>query len=539
MKIMWNASAAERLWVEMAEVRSAQSRGNKKTHEPDEETLDPQDWGAFRQIAHGALDRMLDVQEHIRERPVWQQIPDHVEERFLEGPPMKAGGAEAAVQDFNDLVLPYPTGNVHPRFWGWAGGAGTPMGMLAELLAGGMNSVSGIFNDAAARVDVQVVDWMKEVMGFPENASGVTTSGGSVANLIGIAVGRDAKAGYDVAKRGIGVESRLVFYASEEVHASVPKAAQVLGLGRDALRMIPVDDEFRIVMPELEAAIARDRQAGLVPFAVVGNAGTINTGAIDPLDELADLAAREGLWFHVDGAFGAMAALSPETRHLVKGMERADSLAFDFHKWLSVQYEVGCVLVRDGEWHRRTFTVPASYLKPLPRGTGAQQDSTTLRSLQLSRGFKALKAWMSIKEHGFEKLGRMVSKNVAQARYLESLVDVTPELELLAPVSLNVVCFRFRPDDGAPEALDELNQEILMRVQESGLAVPSGRKPGGRFAIAACICNHRSVRADFELLVRETLRHGRAIVAERSRVGGSAHGSDGRGRTARARERAS
>ena len=411
--------------------------------------------------------------------------------------------------------------------------------MLAEMLAGGMNSVSGIFNDSAARVEAQVVDWMKEVLGFPESATGVTTSGGSVANLIGLAVGRDAKAGYDVAETGVSREGQLVFYASEEVHASVSKAAQVLGLGRNALRLIPVDDEFRIVMPELEAAIARDRQEGFTPFAIVGTAGTINTGAIDPLDALADLAAREGLWFHIDGAFGAMAMLSPETRHLVKGMERADSLAFDFHKWLSIQYEVGCILVRDGAWHRKTFTVPATYLKPLPRGTGAQPDSTTLRSLQLSRGFKALKAWMSIKEHGFEKLGRMVSKNVAQARYLESLVDVAPELELLAPVPLNVVCFRFRPDDGAPEALDELNQEILMRIQESGLAVPSGRTPGGRFAIAACICNHRSVRSDFDLLVRETLRHGREIVAEGRRAGTSVRGTEDRGRVAPAQERAS
>ncbi len=507
MEMKWTASSSERLWVEFAQVRGRDG----------EETLDPEDWGAFRRLAHRSLDQMLDVQEHVRERPVWQQMPEAVEERFLEGAPMKGAGVESALRDFDEMVLPYPTGNLHPRFWGWAGGAGTPTGMLAELLAGGMNSVSGIFNDAAARVESQVIDWMKSVLGFPDDASGVTTSGGSVANLIGLAVARDARAGFDVPGEGLGQGGRLVFYASEEVHASVPKAAQVLGLGRDALRTIPVDDQYRIRLPELETAIARDRRAGLIPFAVVGNAGTINTGAVDPLDALADIAAREGLWLHIDGAFGAMAALSPETRDLVKGMERADSLAFDFHKWLSVQYEVGCVLVRDGDWHRRSFTVPATYLKALPRGTGAQPDSTTLRSLQLSRGFKALKAWMSIKEHGFEKLGRMVTKNVAQARYLASLVDVAPDLELLAPVPLNVVCFRFNPDGYPAEKLDELNQEILMRLQESGLTVPSGRTPRGRFAITACICNHRSVRSDFDLLVRETLSQGRAVLAESRR----------------------
>ena len=298
-----------------------------------EETLDPQDWEAFRALAHRMVDEMLDVQRTVRERPVWRPVPDAVDARFEEARPVDGQGAEATYEDFLELVLPYPTGTDHPRFWGWAGGTGSPTGMMAEMLAAGMNSVSGLFNDGAARVEEQVVNWMKDALGFPEDASGVLTSGGSVANLIALAVGRDARAGFDVSQRGVGAEQgKLVFYVSAETHSSMFKSAKLLGLGKDAVRVIPVDDALRMVVPELEAAIARDRREGLRPFAVVGTAGTINTGAIDDLQAIADVTAREALWFHVDGAFGAMAALSPRTRALVSGLERADSVAFDFHK---------------------------------------------------------------------------------------------------------------------------------------------------------------------------------------------------------------
>ncbi len=354
--------------------------------ETPEETLDPQDWEAFRALAHEMVDRMLDSQRTVRDRPAWRPVPGEVEARFREDRPMEGVGAEAAYADFMELVLPYPTGNDHPRFWGWAGGTGSPMGMMAEMLAAGMNSVSGLFNDGAARVERQVVDWMKAALGMPADASGVFTSGGSVANLIGLAVGRDARSGYDVTGRGVGAEAgKLVLYASSETHSSIFKAAKLLGLGEDAVRVVPVDDGLKMDLTELAGMIACDRGHGLRPFAVVGTAGTINTGSVDDLDAIADVAAREGLWFHVDGAFGAMAALSPETRSLVSGLERADSLACDFHKWMYVPYEAGCVIVRDASDHRASFSVQAAYLDPLSRGTGAQPESTNRKSPQLSR----------------------------------------------------------------------------------------------------------------------------------------------------------
>ena len=413
------------------------------------------------------------------------------------------------------LVLPYPTGNDHPRFWGWAGGTGSPMGMMAEMLAAGMNSVSGLFNDGAARVERQVVDWMKAALGMPADASGVFTSGGSVANLIGLAVGRDARSGYDVTGRGVGAEpGKLVLYASSETHSSIFKSAKLLGLGQDAVRVVPVDDRLEMELTELERMIVHDRGQGLRPFAVVGTAGTINTGAVDDLDGIADIAAREGLWFHVDGAFGAMAVLSPETRSLVSGLARADSLAFDFHKWMYVPYEAGCVMIRDVSDHRASFSVHTAYLDPPARGTGAQPESTNQRSPQLSRGFKALKVWMTLKEHGFEKFGRLVEQNVRQARYLGELVEGEPRLELMAPVALNVVAFRFAPADLDSSVVDHLNQELLMRIQEQAIAVPSSTRVGGRYTIRVCICNHRSRRKDFDLLVREVVRIGKEITEE-------------------------
>ena len=491
----------------------------KMFEDPPEETLDPQDWEAFRGLAHQMVDQLLDAQRTVRERPAWRPVPQEVEARFREERPMKGAGADAAYGDFLELVLPYPTGNDHPRFWGWAGGTGSPMGMMAEMLAAGMNSVSGLFNDGAARVERQVVDWMKAALDMPADASGVFTSGGSVANLIALAVGRDARSGYDVTERGVGAEAgKLVLYASSETHSSIFKAAKLLGLGQDAVRVVPVDDRLEMDLTALASMVVRDREHGLRPFAVVGTAGTINTGSLDDLDGIADIAAREGLWFHVDGAFGAMAALSPETRGLVSGLARADSLAFDFHKWMYVPYEAGCVMIRDASAHRASFSVRAAYLDPLPRGTGAQPESTNQRSPQLSRGFKALKVWMMLKEHGFEKFGRLVAQNVRQATYLGGLVEAEPRLELMAPVALNVVPFRFAPRDLKSAALDDVNRELLMRIQERGIAVPSHTQVRGRFTLRVCICNHRSRREDFDLLVREVVSIGEEIMEEAGRL---------------------
>jgi aromatic-L-amino-acid/L-tryptophan decarboxylase len=472
-----------------------------------EETLDPEDWPSLRALGHRMLDDMVDMLQAIRERPVWQSPPPDVRARLRQPVPRRPQGLERAYQDFRHDVQPYPSGNIHPRFWGWVMGTGTPGAMLAEMLAAGLNSNSGGFDDATTLVEEQVMDWLKELLGFPAAASGVLVSGGSVANLVGLAVARNVQAGIDVRRKGVAAAPRrLMLYASREAHNSVSKAVELLGLGSESLRLVDVDRDYRIDLRALKSAVAEDRQAGHQPLCVVGCAGTVNTGATDDLEALADFCGAEGLWLHVDGAFGALAALSPSLRPRVKGLARADSVAFDLHKWGYLPYEVGCTLVRHEEGHRRTFDVAAHYLAVLDGGLASRGKRFAELGPQLSRGFRALKVWMAFKEHGADKLGRLIEQNVAQAAYLADRVRAERGLELAAPVPLNIVCFRFVGDGGGD--LDALNKKILVRLHESGVAAPSFTTLGGRFAIRVAITNHRSRREDFDLLVREVLRLG-------------------------------
>jgi len=352
------------------------------------------------------------------------------------------------------------------------------------------------------------------MLGFPASASGVMVTGGSVANLVALAAARDA-AEPGIGSAGVGAAPQpLVLYASSETHNSVDKAVRLLGLGQQSLRSIPVTADFRLDLAALELAIAADRAAGCRPFCVVGNAGTVNTAAIDPLEALADLCARERLWFHVDGAFGALAALSEALRPLLAGMTRADSIAFDLHKWMYMPYDVGCVLVRDPEAHRRPFaTTHASYLARLERGAAPNDHDPGSLGPELSREFRGLKVWMLLKEHGVAKYARLIEQNVAQAKYLGGLAHRHPELELLAPVPLNIVCLRYRRPGLEETRLTELNREVLMRLQERGIAVPSATLLNGRFAIRVAITNHRTVLADLELLADSIVAIGQEVAA--------------------------
>lgn len=405
--------------------------------------------------------------------------------------------------------MPYPLGNCHPRFWGWVNGTGTPLAVVAEMLAAAMNANVGGRDHAAGFVEDRVMEWWRELMGFPPGAGGLLVSGASMANLAGLGAARNAQADWDVRRLGMrGGSARPVFYASTETHSSVRRAVEILGLGHHALRLVPVGEDFRVDLAALRAAIRQDRGRGDQPACVVGNAGTTNTGAVDDLAELAAICRAERLWFHVDGAFGALAVLAPRLRPLVAGLEEADSLAFDLHKWMYLPYGVGCVLARREGDLRAAFALEHEYLQKMPRGVATGANYFSDLGPELSRGFRALKVWMSMKVHGMEKLGRLVEQNVEQARYLARRIAESQELELLAPVSLNVVCFRYRAR--LPErVLDDLNREILMRIQESGIAVPSGTTLRGCFALRAAVTNHRSRREDFDVLVEEVVRHGR------------------------------
>jgi aromatic-L-amino-acid decarboxylase len=483
-----------------------------------EETLDPKDWESMRKLGHKMLDDMLDYMKTVRERPVWQHIPDEVKNHFSRPLPQDPQPPEEVYKEFVDKVLYYPLGNIHPRFWGWALGTGTVMGAFAELLAASMNTNTGAMGtNSAEYVENQVVNWIKEMLGFPSSASGLLTSGCSAANLIGLTVARNTKAESDLRREGLtNAPHRMVLYASQEAHSSIQKAVELLGLGDDALRLVPTNEYFQIDLQVLKAEIAQDRRDGFMPFCVVGGAGTINTGAVDDLRTLADICQRKNLWLHVDGAFGAWAAIARDAKNKVAGMERADSLALDLHKWMYMPYEIGCILVRNEEHHRKAFSLTPDYLAHGGGGGGIMGEDLPWFSdygFQLSREFRALKAWMSLKEHGARKYGRLIQQNIDQASYLAKLIEAQPELELSAPVTLNVVCFRYVAPEMDDAALDELNKQIVIELQEQGIAVLSGTIVKGRYVMRAGNMNHRSRREDFETLVREVVRVGKKLAA--------------------------
>jgi aromatic-L-amino-acid decarboxylase len=485
-----------------------------------EETLDPDDWEAMRKLGHKMLDDMLDYMKTVRERPVWQHVPERIKAHFRSPVPQHPQSPEEIYNEFVENVLPYPMGNIHPRFWGWILGTGTVMGAFAELLAATINTnTGGGANHIANHVEKQVIDWIKEMLGYPTSASGVLTSGCSASNIIGLAVARNAKADFDLRLKGLqSATQKMVLYASQETHSSIQKAVELLGLGSEALQHLPVNDSFQINLQTLKATINKDREDGYMPFCVVGAAGTTNTGGIDDLDALANLCQQENLWLHVDGAFGAWAALSPKAKKKVVGLERADSLALDLHKWMYMPYEIGCILVRHEAQHHEAFSLTPDYLAhgEGERGlSGVDLPWFSDYGFQLSRGFRALKAWMSIKEHGSRKYARMIQKNIDQAVYLGELVAASPELELSAPVTLNVVCFRYVAPDMDDAALDELNKNIVIELQEQGVAVLSGTVIKGKYVLRAANTNHRSSRKDFDILVREVIRVGKELTADR------------------------
>jgi glutamate/tyrosine decarboxylase-like PLP-dependent enzyme len=334
-------------------------------------------------------------------------------------------------QEFLENIFPYPMGNIHPRFWAWYMGNGTVFGALADFMAAIMNPTLGGGNHVANLVEGQVVNWMKAMLGFSPDSSGLLVSGGSMANLVGIAVARNTQAGFNVRELGLKAAPQpFTVYASTEIHSCNQKAVELLGLGSSSLRKVPVKDDFTIDLNALEAALSADRAAGCRPICIIGSAGTVNTGAVDDLNALADLCKREKIWFHVDGAIGAVAVLADNVKPQLLGIERADSIALDLHKWMNISFEAGCVLVRHAEAHRQTFSLTPEYLVHESRGLAAGNLWFSDLGLQLSRQFRALKVWMSTKEHGLERFGRMMARNVEQAKYFGQ--SIGNELELLA-----------------------------------------------------------------------------------------------------------
>jgi aromatic-L-amino-acid decarboxylase len=482
-----------------------------------EQSLDSKDWQQMRQLGKQMIDDMVDYLETISKKPVWQPIPEEVKKTFKTDLPKEGQPLNEIYQEFCQNILPYNCGNIHPRFWGWVQGNGTLTGAFADFLASTMNPNNNKGEVAPMYVDAQVINWSKEMLGFPKTASGILLSGCSMANITGLLVARNSYEDLNARKIGLkNISKQMIIYCSTETHNSTEKAAEAIGIGSNNIRKIAVNDDYQIRTDLLEDAIIKDKNAGLIPLCVVGNCGTVNTGAIDDLKTIAAICKKEKVWFHIDGAFGAIAKLTDEFKDQLKPLEAADSIAFDFHKWMQVNYEVGCLLVRDSKKHRDAFTVPASYLLTHERGLSAGPEPINHFGMELSRNFKALKIWMTLKENGINKFKKLVRQNIAQAYYLADLIRQEDDLELMNIPVLNITCYRYNPKNRKLDIaeLNQLNRELLMRLHEQGIVAPSYTILKGNYTIRACITNHRSTKNDFKLLVQESLKIGKEISSD-------------------------
>ncbi|UJR15800.1 hypothetical protein I4U23_002732 [Adineta vaga] len=473
-------------------------------------SLDPKDWLLASNIAHRTLDSIISAIQTRYDQPVWQPVPMDVRSIINdESLPEQGQTLSNVCQEISKYILPYARGNTHPRFWGWAMGEGTFGGVLADMFAATMNINAGGCSHSAVLVERKIIHWMRQLFGFPKaEHGGIVVSGTSMATVIALATAR-RRFLTTVREDGIIGGPRLIVYASTEVHMCVTKALEILGSGSKAIHSISVDSNFRMNIDELKTTIDNDRKNGFIPFCIIGNAGTVNTGAFDNLMELASIAHAQNLWFHVDGAFGSLVVLDPQRRHLVCGIEQADSLAFDFHKWLHCPYDAGCVLIRDGNDLISTFSVHQSYLANTERGCAGDKPWFCDLGTELSRTFRALKVWFTLKEHGTIKLGQKIAENCEQAQYLASLLEKSASfIRVIRPVTLNIVNFRVEPEEfdrSNKTLIDNFNNELLNDIQISGIAVASTTRIHGQLFIRVCIISHRCTLEDFDIFVNSLL----------------------------------
>ena len=462
--------------------------------------LDPADWEAFRNEAHRLLDACIDQLSDARNRP-WRPLSAEHKEALRLGDVEPGVDGAALIEQLAHNVLPFHTGNTHPRFFGWVHGTGLANGLLAEMVAATMNSNCGGRDHGAVYVEREVIDWCRRCFGFPEGASGLLVAGTSQATVIALAAARIQALGPESRRDGVQGMPRLAAYAVKGVHNATVKALELLGLGTSALRTIPAGDDGAMDLGLLAEAVARDRAAGILPLCVVATAGSVDLGLFDPIDAIADFCADEHIWLHVDGAFGAWARLAESPWcELTRGIERADSIAFDFHKWMYVQYDCGVVLIRDEVVHRQAFAARPAYLARQDEGIGGGDPWYCDYGIDLSRGFRALKVWSALRGYGREALGRAITRNCRLAARMGECVG-TMGFRLAAPVRLNVCCFSVAPEDWGGPAQDALNEKITHQLQLSGEVVFSTTKIGGRTVIRAAIVNHRTSEADIDYAI--------------------------------------
>ena len=480
--------------------------------------LPPED---LRRLGRLAVDAVVSHRERLLERPVFGKVGAGAA-LFAEPLPEDGRPFEEVLAFVREHVLPFPMGNSHPRFYGFINATADPVGTMADYLAAAMNPNCWGGDHAAVHVEAAALRWIAEMIGYPPQAEGILVSGGSMANFTALAAARRAMTPGNVREDGLAGPGRprLTVYASDQVHHCVDKAVDLLGIGTAQLRRIPTDERFRIVPSGLARVVAADRAAGYTPAIVVGNAGTVNTGAIDPLDELADFCRREGLWFHADGAYGALASMVPELKPLFSGIEKADSLAADPHKWLYVPYEAGATFVREPGRLAATFRKFPEYLATDPESPFPGPAWFAERGVELSRGFKALKVWMGIRTHGRRAYAAQIANDVRLARYLSDAVDRRPDFERLADPVLSIANFRYRPAnrDLPDEVLDRVNRRIIHRLVGDGSYFLAPTILKGQTALRVSITNFRTREDDLIALLDEIERIGSEIAAKESRL---------------------
>ena len=457
---------------------------------------------ALREISSQATQLVHDYVTTVAERPVRAEnyagktLESIDAELSAEGVPLDQLFKECRA------IMDLSRHNGHPRFFGYVASPSTPIGAYADLITSALNANITCWRSGPAGTEIErmVVRWLGGLIGYDRDANGLLTSGGSMANMIALLIANRRKSGRNTARHGLWNSGpAMTLYASEEAHLSIAKAADILGFGRDHVRVIACDERQRMRVNRLRESIEADQREGLRPFCVVGSAGTVNTGVIDPLAEIADVAADFDLWFHVDGAYGAPGVLDDRKKDLFAGLERADSVSLDPHKWLYVPVDAGCLLFRDAAIARAAFsTEDADYIK-----THGYSDEEAFAfwdyGVELSRRFRALKVWLTLQYYGTRRIAGAISEDISLAAYLGESVTAAKDFELLAPVELSICCFRYAPPQMKSDAeLDRLNERIMGLVQKGGRAYVSNATVNGRFALRACITNFRTTKSDID-----------------------------------------
>jgi glutamate/tyrosine decarboxylase-like PLP-dependent enzyme len=467
----------------------------------------------IRAMGKSALDRIVEYYACLRERPV--RVPSTSREirDLLDEPlPQEPTSFDALLEKLDEVVVRYSRHNAHPRFFGYISSPGTPVTAIGSMLASTLNINVTCWRSGPPATEMEhlTINWLKEMLGYPEQAMGLFVSGGSMANFAGMSAARSAKAGTDVVHDGVAaVPHRLTAYVSDEGHFSIRKAAGMLGLGENSVRLVRTNDRQQVDLDHLEQCISQDAAAGHLPFLVIANAGTTATGAFDPIGEIAQIARRHNLWLHVDAAYGGFAALAPSARHHFEHIAEADSVALDPHKWLYLPVGCGCVLYKDAATARAAFSHDADYTRPI----GLEHDEAFAfwdYGPELSRPFRALDLWLLIKSVGAKRLAEAVEQNIHCARYFAGLVQASDDCEMLAPVELSVFCFRYAPR-GFPGDLNQLNEQILVNLQRGGSSYLSNAMVDGKFALRGCVLNYRTTEQDMEILL-EDVRKAAATV---------------------------